>query len=53
MRFQPAPEPPASELDAKIAALEAQNAEIKELKEMVRVLALQQSQTTSFLQAGL
>ena len=42
-----------SEQDAKIAALEAQNAEIKELKEMVRVLALQQSQTTSFLQAGL
>ena len=41
-----------SEQDAKIAALEAQNAEIKELKEMVRVLALQQSQTTSFLQAG-
>jgi hypothetical protein len=36
-----------SEQDAKIAALEAQNAEIKELKEMVRVLALQQSQTTS------
>jgi len=33
----------------KIAALEAQNAEIKELKEMVRVLALQQSQTTSSL----
>ena len=42
-----------NEQDAKIAALEAQNAEIKELKEMVRVLALQQSQTTSFLQAGL
>ena len=42
-----------SEQHAKIAALEAQNAEIKELKEMVRVLALQQSQTTSFLQAGL
>ena len=42
-----------SEQDAKIAALEAQNAEIKELKEMVRFLALQQSQSTSFLQAGL
>ena len=36
-----------NEQDAKIAALEAQNAEIKELKEMVRVLALQQSQATS------
>jgi hypothetical protein len=42
-----------SEQHAKIAALEAQNAEIKELKEMVRFLALQQSQSTSFLQAGL
>ena len=42
-----------NEQDAKIAALEAQNAEIKELKEMVRFLALQQSQSTSFLQAGL
>ena len=42
-----------NEQDAKIAALEAQNAEIKELKEMVRVLTIQQSQTTSFLQAGL
>ena len=42
-----------NEQDAKIAALEAQNAEIKELKEMVRVLTLQRSQTTSFLQAGL
>jgi len=36
----------------KIAALEAQNAEIKELKEMVRVLALQQSQTTSSVAAN-
>jgi hypothetical protein len=42
-----------NEQDAKIAALEAQNAEIKELKEMVRVLTIQQSQSTSFLQAGL
>ena len=42
-----------NEQDAKIAALEAQNAEIKELKEMVRFLTIQQSQTTSFLQAGL
>ena len=41
-----------SEQDAKIAALEAQNAEIKELKEMVRVLALQQSQTTSSVAAN-
>ena len=31
----------------KIAALEAQNAEIKELKEMVRLLALKQSKTSS------
>jgi hypothetical protein len=36
-----------NEQDAKIAALEAQNAEIKELKEMVRFLTIQQSQTTS------
>ena len=36
-----------NEQEAKIAALEAQNAEIKELKEMVRVLSLQQSQATS------
>jgi len=36
-----------NEQDTKIAALEAQNAEIKELKEMVRVLSLQQSQATS------
>ena len=41
-----------NEQDAKIAALEAQNAEIKELKEMVRVLALQQSQTTSSVAAN-
>ena len=41
-----------SEQDAKIAALEAQNAEIKELKEMVRVLAVQQSQTTSSVAAN-
>ena len=41
-----------SEQHAKIAALEAQNAEIKELKEMVRVLALQQSQTTSSVAAN-
>jgi hypothetical protein len=41
-----------SEQDAKIAALEAQNAEIKELKEMVRVLALQQSQTTAGVAAN-
>ena len=41
-----------NEQDAKIAALEAQNAEIKELKEMVRVLALQQSQTTSTVAAN-
>ena len=41
-----------SEQDAKIAALEAQNAEIKELKEMVRVLALQQSQTTASVAAN-
>ena len=36
-----------NEQDAKIAALEAQNAEIKELKEMVRRLALKQSKTSS------
>ena len=36
-----------NEQDAKIAALEVQNAEIKELKEMVRVLSLQQSQANS------
>ena len=41
-----------NEQDAKIAALEAQNAEIKELKEMFRVLALQQSQTTSSVAAN-
>ena len=41
-----------NEQDAKIAALEAQNAEIKELKEMVRVLALQQSQATSSVAAN-
>ena len=49
-----------SEQDAKIAALEAQNEQlaiasqkIAALEEMVRFLALQQSQSTSFLQAGL
>ena len=49
-----------NEQDAKIAALEAQNEQlaiasqkIAALEEMVRFLALQQSQTTSFLQAGL
>ena len=41
-----------NEQEVKIAALEAQNAEIKELKEMVRVLALQQSQTTSSVAAN-
>ena len=49
-----------NEQDAKIAALEAQNEQlaiasqkIAALEEMVRFLALQQSQSTSFLQAGL
>ncbi|MDB0037270.1 tail fiber domain-containing protein [Schleiferiaceae bacterium] len=36
-----------NEQEVKIAALEAQNAEIKELKEMVRLLALKQSKKSS------